>query len=157
MVIRNPTSVRPWQFVLDPLRGYLTVAERCLAGEASCADAWNFGPDARDARPVAWVAERFAEITGLQIRVEESGGPHEAHALSLDCSKAMALLKWGPCLDTGLAIEWTAAWYRAQMAGEDARAVSLEQIRSFEALCPVGGGCKPVGRAPNSTVEGASG
>ena len=123
VLLRNPGAIRPWQHVLEPLAGYLALAQR-LATEidtpsASWADAWNFGPDARDARSVAWVVERLARGWGPDARwaVADTPQVHEAHTLKLDCSKAHSRLGWHPRWDAETAIARTLAWHQAWRGG----------------------------------------
>lgn len=132
VVIRNPGAVRPWQHVLEPLSGYLVLVERLLTDGDAVADGWNFGPGDNDARTVGWVVERLAERwgAGASWRIEP-GGPHEAHRLRLDCSKASVELGWRPRLGLGECLDWVIDWYRAHAAGADMRAVTLEQIDAY--------------------------
>ncbi len=133
--IRNPQAVRPWQHVLNPLSGYLALAQR-LWEDPSSAGGWNFGPDPGDAQPVAHLVE---QITGrwpgeLRWSIDDGPHPHEAGTLLLDSGKAHGLLGWAPAwgLDDGL--EATVAWYAAHLAGADMRAVSSAQIAAFSAV-----------------------
>jgi CDP-glucose 4,6-dehydratase len=132
LALRNPGAVRPWQHVLDPLAGYLVLAQRAFADRA-CARAFNFGPAGDDARPVGWVVERLAARFGDAVRVEADAGPHphEAHHLRVDSSLARSALGWRPGWDLETALDRTADWYRAHAAGADARALSLEQLESY--------------------------
>jgi CDP-glucose 4,6-dehydratase len=133
VVIRNPASIRPWQLVLEPLAGYLTLAERLFDNGQSFAEPFNFGPRESDARPVEWIVNRLADHWGEGARWELFGGeqPHEAHYLKLDPSKAAARLGWTPRTDLGLALKWITEWYKAYGRGENLRAVSLRQITAF--------------------------
>jgi CDP-glucose 4,6-dehydratase len=131
--IRNPAAVRPWQHVLDPLAGYLVLAQRAWA-DRSCARAFNFGPAGEEARPVGWVVERLAARWGEGApRVEADPGPHphEAHHLRVDSALARSVLGWRPTWDLERGLERTADWYRAHAGGADARAVSLAQLEAF--------------------------
>ena len=132
--IRSPHAVRPWQHVLESLRGYLLLAERASA-DPSAAGAWNFGPDARDVRTVGEVMDRFAAAWGDGAAwddvSETSTGPHEAKLLKLDASKAQTLLGWRPVLSLERCLELSATWYRQHAAGAGAdtlRALTLSQI-----------------------------
>ncbi|HEY6863575.1 MAG TPA: CDP-glucose 4,6-dehydratase [Burkholderiales bacterium] len=131
--IRNPNATRPWQHVLDPLHGYLILAERAW-GDPALAGGWNFGPDERDAVPVGRIADEFASRWGAGAAWAADGGehPHEARYLKLDCAKARSRLGWAPRLPRAAALDWTVEWYRADAAGADVRALSLEQIRRYE-------------------------
>jgi CDP-glucose 4,6-dehydratase len=128
VAIRHPDAVRPWQHVLNPLGGYLRVAEGLLAGEP-VAEAWNFGPDAADERPVRWLVERWP--LPVDVRAGEPE-PREAPVLHVDSSKARSRLSWRPVWDLATGLAATAAWYAAVAAGEDARAITLQQIEDFE-------------------------
>ncbi|MBI5900165.1 MAG: CDP-glucose 4,6-dehydratase [Rhodocyclales bacterium] len=130
--IRSPNATRPWQHVLESLSGYLLLAERLMAGEASYAEAWNFGPETEGNRKVADVLERLREQwPGLRWRVSAGNHPHEAQLLYLDSAKARSRLGWRPVwgLDEGLAA--TASWYREWLGS--GRACSLEQIAAYSA------------------------
>ena len=133
--IRNPESTRPWQHVLDPLRGYLVLAERLHAGERSAAMAWNFGPDAADARPVSWIVDQLARRWGGDAGWQQDAGeqPPEAAELVLDSSKARAELGWRPTLPLEKALDWVVEWYQA-IASRGAREATLEQIARYQGL-----------------------
>ena len=133
--IRNPKAVRPWQHVLEALRGYLMLVERMFDDPRRFSAAWNFGPEYGDARPVEWMVSRFAEsLGGGQWQADaQSGAPHEAGLLRLDCSKAHEMLAWRPALRVKEGVDWTAAWYRAFDEGADMRRYTLNQIRTYEA------------------------
>ncbi|PYU08342.1 MAG: CDP-glucose 4,6-dehydratase [Acidobacteria bacterium] len=135
-LIRNPSAIRPWQFVLEPLRGYLTLAERLLQDPSRFASGWNFGPVDTDAKPVCWIADQLARSWGDHASwVHDSGvHPREAHFLKLDASKSKACLDWHPVVRLEQALEWIVEWYRAFQAGEDLRAHTLAQIERYEAL-----------------------
>lgn len=136
VVVRNPQAVRPWQHVLDPLSGYLVLAETLATDGERGTGAWNFGPSDTDAREVAWIASRFTAQYGSDARWERdpAGHPHEAHLLKLDCSKARALLHWRPKLSLSTALDWTVDWYRSQANGSSARELTLDQIRRYQTL-----------------------
>ena len=132
--IRNPDAVRPWQHVLDPLAGYLSLAERLYENGAGFAEAWNFGPSDEDARPVRWVVERFLDTWGQGNRWEIDGAPqpHEATYLKLDCSKARARLNWRPRMTLAAAVQSVCAWHHALRNGEPMRERTLGQIEQYE-------------------------
>lgn len=134
--IRSPQSVRPWQHVLEPLSGYLLLAEKLCGAGGRFAQAWNFGPAARDARPVAEVMERVIGLWGGGLRWEADQGPHphEAAVLRLDSSKARGELGWRPRMNLELALDWTVQWYQAQLRGADMRQVTAGQIASYRTL-----------------------
>lgn len=134
LAIRNPAARRPWQHVLEPLSGYLLLAERLWQGDA--AEAWNFGPAQEDVQPVSYLVERLFAADGRGRTWEQIAGhqPHEAHLLALDSSKARARLGWKPRLRLGEALDWTHDWYTRHHAGADARSLTLEQIARFTAM-----------------------
>lgn len=131
--VRRPAAIRPWQHVLDPLHGYLLLAERLIAGEPGPARAWNFGPDADESRTVLQVADRMAELWGANARVEVASddGPHEAGRLTLDSGEARAALHWHPRWDLETSLQATVAWYKAFYADEDMAAVTRSQIEHY--------------------------
>jgi CDP-glucose 4,6-dehydratase len=134
--IRNPYAIRPWQHVLEPLRGYITVAEHLLEHGATYGEAWNFGPEQSDAQPVEWIVRELAEIWGNGASWELEGGiqPHEAQNLKLDCSKALYRLGWKPSLHLKDALKITAEWYRAKSEGQEMYAFTIAQITRYESL-----------------------
>jgi CDP-glucose 4,6-dehydratase len=133
-VIRNPNAVRPWQHVLNPLSGYLVLAQR-LWSSREHAEGWNFGPGDADARPVRWIIERLGDAWGEPIawRQKEGAAPHEAQHLKVDSSKARTRLGWTPTWDLGEALQSIAAWYRTEQSGGDLRRHALDQIGAFQA------------------------
>ena len=138
VVLRRPAAVRPWQHVLEPLSGYLSLAERLSSDPRGFGEAWNFGPATDEARPVAWVVDRLSQFWGDGARWEPDPGthPHEAGLLQVDASKARARLGWAPRLSLEEGLHWTVDWYSRFGAGEDAAALTLDQIERFEALEP---------------------
>jgi CDP-glucose 4,6-dehydratase len=136
VLIRRPHSIRPWQHVLEPLHGYILLAEQLLQGVPGFASAFNFGPSDEDAWTVERIATKMASVWGEEARwVRDSDpGAHEANYLRLDSSKAQAELKWRPRLGIEPALEWTASWYRASVRGEDMHTFTLEQIARYESL-----------------------
>lgn len=138
--IRSPAAVRPWQHVLEPLAGYLRLAEKLFGGDDRWADGWNFGPAEHDARPVAWVADRlcatWGEGAGWDGPHQGGGqtGPHEARLLKVDATRAREELGWAPRLGLERALEWVVEWHRAHAAGDDVRAVTEEQVARYQAL-----------------------
>ncbi len=131
--IRNPNSVRPWQHVLEPLSGYLTLAEKLFQYGPAYGDGWNFGPDDHDAKPVELVVRTICEKWGKSAGYETDPGthPHEAAYLKLDCSKAKSKLGWRPKWDLEKAIEGIVYWTRAYMENKDVREVCFEQIEEY--------------------------
>ncbi|HKP90218.1 MAG TPA: CDP-glucose 4,6-dehydratase, partial [Thermoleophilaceae bacterium] len=132
LVVRNPDAVRPWQHVLNPLAGYLALAER-LWDDPGAAGAWNFGPDPGDELPVSEIAGRVCDLWGggLGWRAEPDGGPPETALLRLDSSKARAQLGWTPAWDIDAGLRATVDWFRSLRDGEDAAAVCARQIAGY--------------------------
>jgi CDP-glucose 4,6-dehydratase len=133
--VRNPNAIRPWQHVLNPVSGYLVLAQTLVeSDEHACA--WNFGPPEEDARPVWWVAERLSELWPDGLRWEHDAGPkpHEARYLKLDSSMARARLGWEPPITLRQALRSTVDWYRALHDGADMRAVTLGQIEALHGV-----------------------
>lgn len=131
--IRSPKAIRPWQHVLEPLCGYLMLAERLYLEGEKVAESWNFGPADEDAYPVSWIVERLAkQRNDVKWECDNVPQPHEAHYLKLDSSKARTQLGWRPRwqLDTALTktLEWHAGWRR----GKDMRALALAQIADYQ-------------------------
>lgn len=127
--VRNPNAIRPWQHVLDPLVGYLMLAER-LCTDHIFATGWNFGPDAGEAVPVRLVVEKLQREWGNGASCEQDEGehPHEAATLTLDSAKARMELKWEPRLTFGEGLCLTAAWFRAWQQGADMLEFSRAQV-----------------------------
>lgn len=130
VVIRNPEAVRPWQHVLEPLSGYLALAERLHAQGPAFAEAWNFGPFEDGSQPVRWVMDRLAAGWGAGARweIDSLVHPHEAQTLRLDSAKARARLGWRPRWSLPETLDRILVWHRAHRAGEDMRSFSLTQI-----------------------------
>lgn len=133
--IRNPFSVRPWQHVLEPLTGYLTLGEKLLNREKSCAEAWNFGPSEEDSKPVGWILEEIKRIWNEPVnwRVGTEKQPHEANLLKLDSTKARHELGWTPKLNINEAVKLTADWYRGFKNKDDLIELTENQIEFYRA------------------------
>ncbi len=135
LLVRSPDAIRPWQHVLNPLSGYLLLAES-LWNSSENATGWNFGPDDADARPVRWIADRLVTLWGDGLRWELDGlpQPHEAHYLKLDSSRARSRLSWVSRWDLDEGLSRTVDWFRAYRDGGDIREVALRQISDHQAL-----------------------
>jgi CDP-glucose 4,6-dehydratase len=135
LAVRAPAAVRPWQHVLCPLEGYLTLAERLWAGEPGMARAWNFGPAPEDAQTAAWLVERVRERWpgALDVRQAPPGAATgEAPALRLDAGLAREQLGWTARWDLAAGLDATVSWYAGYRDGADMRAETLRQIAAFE-------------------------
>jgi CDP-glucose 4,6-dehydratase len=132
--IRSPRAIRPWQHVLEPLAGYLALAEQLYTRGADFAEAWNFGPHDSDVQTVQWIVERLCELIPQAHWEREPGEhPHEAHTLKLDSSKAHTKLGWQPRWNLEMALTRTFAWHQAWKQGTAMAAFSLQQIHEYEA------------------------
>jgi CDP-glucose 4,6-dehydratase len=132
IAIRRPDAIRPWQHVLEPLSGYLRLAER-LWDDAALAEGWNFGPDPQDAKPVRHIVDRVTELWPGELRWDLDPGPHphEAGFLALDSAKSRERLGWAPAWDLDAALERIVEWHVAHRDGADLRAVTLAQIDGY--------------------------
>jgi CDP-glucose 4,6-dehydratase len=133
IVLRSPAAIRPWQHVLEPLSGYLIVAQRICEGGPGFGEAWNFGPNDDDAKTVEWIAKTLCEKwgEGTSYRVDTGLHPHEANYLKLDHSKAKSRFGWRPRWDLETALDAVVEWVRAYRAGGDLSAVCLDQIARY--------------------------
>jgi CDP-glucose 4,6-dehydratase len=129
--VRNPGALRPWQHVLEPVAGYLTLAERLFAREPNLDRSWNFGPSPADAKPVSYVAEHLVRHWGgtAQWRADGAVKGHEARLLTLDSSLANDLLSWIPVWSLDRCLEETTRWYKTFYAGDDVRPLMQAQLQ----------------------------
>lgn len=136
--IRNPQAVRPWQHVLEPLRGYMTLAERLVEQGPAFAEAWNFGPMPHDEQTVGWIVQNLAQLwgDGANWAVDQGPHPHEANHLRLDISKAQSQLGWTPALGLQQALEKVVRWYKDRAGGRDVRELTLGQIQTYQNSLP---------------------
>ncbi len=133
--LRNPNAVRPWQHVLEPLNGYLTLAEKLYEEGDNFSDAWNFGPEQSDCLPVHEIAKRLIDLSGSSAKLELVGSadqPHEAGLLKLDISKARSFLKWQPLMNINLSLKWICEWNKSHQNHQDPRATTLNQVAKFQ-------------------------
>jgi CDP-glucose 4,6-dehydratase len=132
LTLRSPAAVRPWQHVLEPLSGYIALAERLYTDGAAAAEAWNFGPSDEDAHAVEWVVEYLAARSpGLSRHHDTSPQPHETSFLKLDSSKARLRLGWKPRWRLEAALDKTLDWHQAWRRGDDMRQTTLSQIADY--------------------------
>jgi len=133
LTIRYPQAIRPWQHVLEPLAGYLTLAEKLFDDGARFAEGWNFGPADDDAKSVGWIVAHLCRcLPDAAWQCDASAQPHEANILKLDSSKARTRLEWRPCWNLESALQRTLEWHRAWRIGDNMAAFSLRQIQSYE-------------------------
>ena len=134
IIIRNPHAIRPWQHVIEPLYGYLLLAMKLHEIGTPFAQAWNFGPQEYDARPVEWIVQKICSLwgDGASYQLDQGCHPHEATYLKLDCSKAKADLQWQPRWSLDTALEKIISWVRAYQQGQNMTAVCLQQIKEYE-------------------------
>jgi CDP-glucose 4,6-dehydratase len=140
--VRNPTSIRPWQHVLEPIRGYLMLAQKNYEFPDEYAEAWNFGPEDSDSKTVENIVQALADLWGSplsQYPLEDTVDKpktnlHEAKQLRLDISKARARLNWSPLINLDYAIRLTMEWYKARNKGKSVRDITLDQIMEYENL-----------------------
>ena len=132
VVIRNPNTTRPWQHVLEPLSGYLTLAEKLYDDPSGFADGWNFGPDDEDARPVNWILDRMVQKwQGASWLLDQNSHPHEASFLKLDISKAKARLDWYPTWKIEQTLEKIVSWHKSWLNQEDMQQACLTEIDDY--------------------------
>jgi CDP-glucose 4,6-dehydratase len=131
--IRNPNSIRPWQHVLEPLDGYIELAEKLFILGNQYAEGWNFGPKEEDAKPVQWIVEKLTGLWGDNAKwdVDKGEHPHEAKYLKLDCSKAYNRLDWRPKWNLQTALEKIIEWHKDEKSGADMKLCTLNQIKSY--------------------------
>ena len=136
VTIRNPYGIRPWQHVLEPLNGYLLLAEKLWKNGKQYSESWNFGPNYSDNKPVSWILKEINKHWTRKLKwiIENKNSFYEANQLKLDCSKAKLRLGWKPKTDLKIAIEWTIDWYEQYMRRKDLRSFTEQQIEVFNKL-----------------------
>ena len=135
--IRNPNAVRPWQHVLEPLDGYLTLAEKLWdEGGIDYCTPWNFGPNEEDTKTVFWVVDQLVKLWDGNVKWEEipTSHPQEANYLKLDCSKSKMLLGWHPKLGLQTSLEWITEWYQKYNSNLDVSKYTRDQIQQYQDL-----------------------
>ena len=132
VVIRNPKAIRPWQHVLEPLSGYLVLAQKLYKNQKKYAEGWNFGPNDDDAKSVDWILDHMIELwPGASWVLNENENPHEAKLLNLDISKASRLLGWTPTWDLPMTLGHIIRWHKLWLGGADMRKVCITEIDNF--------------------------
>ena len=134
--IRNPNSTRPWQHVLDPLNGYLTLAEKLWSSGSEFSEGWNFGPLENNEKSVKWIVEKLTNGWSKDIRwdIDNNVNPHEEDYLRLNCIKANSRLKWMPKLNLEQGIEWIIEWYKQYEQNKNIKDITRQQIEKFQKL-----------------------
>jgi CDP-glucose 4,6-dehydratase len=133
LVIRNPSSIRPWQHVLEPLSGYLMLAESLFKESSRFAQSWNFGPDDDDCKTVKWILDGLVKIWGNDASwvLEQTAQPHEANFLKLDCSKAKTDLNWYPRWEISSVLEMIVNWHKCYKSGAVMKDLCLQEIKNY--------------------------
>jgi CDP-glucose 4,6-dehydratase len=133
VVIRNPLSTRPWQHVLEPLSGYLVLAQELYINGDEFAEGWNFGPNDEDCKPVNWILDRMVTYWGNDASwsLDKNNNPHEAGFLKLDCSKASNRLKWNPKWNLQLTLKSIVDWHQIYSNGGDIKKQCLKEINTY--------------------------
>lgn len=139
VLIRNPNAIRPWQHVLEPLSGYLLLAEKLYEHPEDFSQAWNFGPESQDIQSVRFIADSITQRWGSNVHWifddnAKNNFSHEAHTLKLDISKAKAYLNWTPRLSLETGLDYTIQWYKAWQNQEDMQKFTLAQIEQYQSL-----------------------
>jgi CDP-glucose 4,6-dehydratase len=134
VVVRNPNATRPWQHVLEPLSGYLVLAQRLYEDGQLFAEGWNFGPKGEDCKSVGWILDKMVAQWGgsASWELDENNNPHEAGYLKLDCSKAAMHLGWYPKLRLEQTLEGIIKWHKAFLDGANMREICLTEIRNYQ-------------------------
>ncbi|KJV29626.1 CDP-glucose 4,6-dehydratase [Aquitalea magnusonii] len=134
--IRNPYAIRPWQHVLEPLSGYLLLAQHLYEHGQAYAEGWNFGPRDEDAKPVQWIVEELCKIwgNGASWSLQPGTHPHEANYLKLDISKARQQLDWAPRWNLATALSSIVDWHKTWRQRGDMRAHCLDQITQYQTI-----------------------
>ena len=133
VIIRNPLSTRPWQHVLEPLSGYLVLAQELFLNGDEFAEGWNFGPKYEGCKPVSWILDRMVDNwgSGASWKLDKKNNPHEADFLKLDCSKAANRLKWQPKWELGETLKMIVDWHQLYIDGSDIKKQCLREINNY--------------------------
>ena len=133
VIIRNPMSTRPWQHVLEPISGYLVLAQELYNNGEQFAEGWNFGPKDEDCRPVDWILDKMVAKWGKGASWElyKNNNPHEAGYLKLDCSKAANQLKWKPQWSLEETLQLIIEWHQVYINGGDVQKQCLKEIKKY--------------------------
>tara|TARA_B110000263_G_scaffold220990_1_gene209186 strand:+ start:286 stop:1350 length:1065 start_codon:yes stop_codon:yes gene_type:complete len=131
--IRNPNAIRPWQHVLEPLRGYLELVEKIWNNKSEYAESWNFGPDHEDLKSVSWITDKIIDVWGSDVKVDNNNTNYkpETNLLKLDCSKAKSKIKWMPKIKLEQAIQLTVDWYKQYEQKNELKEFTQNQIEEY--------------------------
>ena len=134
VVVRNPLSTRPWQHVLEPLSGYLVLAQHLYNDGAAFAQAWNFGPRDEDCKPVSWILDKMVNKwgDGASWKLDQNNNPHEAGFLKLDCSKAALKLNWSPKWNLEHTLDTIINWQQNWISGVNVKQQCLQEIANYQ-------------------------
>jgi len=132
VVVRNPKASRPWQHVLEPLSGYLILAQKLYDNQDEHAEGWNFGPNEQDVKPVDWILDKMtSKWPNASWELDENPSPHEAGFLKLDISKAKLKLGWNPIWELSYTLEKIISWHQAWLNKEDMQARCITEIKEY--------------------------
>jgi CDP-glucose 4,6-dehydratase len=132
VVIRNPKATRPWQHVLEPLSGYLILAEKLYRNQKVYAEGWNFGPNEKDVKPVDWILDKMIlKWPDASWKLDQNSSPHEAGFLKLDITKAESKLGWRPVWGLSYTLERIVSWHKAWLDREDLQTICLAEIKEY--------------------------
>jgi len=132
VVIRNPKATRPWQHVLEPLSGYLILAEKLYKNQKEYAEGWNFGPNEKDVKPVDWILDKMIlKWLDASWKLDQNSSPYEASYLKLDITKAESKLGWKPVWGLSCTLEKIIDWHKAWLDKEDMQAICLAEIEEY--------------------------
>jgi CDP-glucose 4,6-dehydratase len=132
VIVRNPNATRPWQHVLEPLSGYLLLAQRLYNNNEEYSEGWNFGPDEKDVKPVHWILDKMISYwPNAYWKLDENSSPHEASFLKLNISKARSKLDWSPIWELDRALEKIINWHKAWKNNEDIQLLCLAEIKEY--------------------------
>jgi CDP-glucose 4,6-dehydratase len=134
VIVRNPMSTRPWQHVLEPLSGYLVLAQNLYEEKNNVAEGWNFGPRDEDCKPVSWILDKMVTMwgKGATWELDKNSNPHEAGYLKLDCSKAAMRLNWYPKWNLEDTLESIINWHQCYTSGESTQEQCLLEIAKYQ-------------------------
>jgi CDP-glucose 4,6-dehydratase len=132
VIVRNPRATRPWQHVLEPLSGYLILAQKLYKDQKKYSEGWNFGPNDENAKPVDWILNKMiAKWPSSSWKLDTDSSPHEAGFLKLDISKAKSKLGWKPVWELNHTLDRIIFWHKAWLNKEDMQAICLTEIKEY--------------------------